>query len=164
MIQTSTSVVARDPRGSAVSPDQIQQSAGEQFRRDSADRRPLQRTLRWPQDICGSPGRTPLVFRITHGKYLSCDANEGSAWVCWEDLNFIPVIRDHEEGATRSTCRKLARVPTSAIRIHCIGPRSLRLAGDAVHTCRASKLKCAFSVEGHKTQTGERTGRNESGV
>ena len=50
-----------------------------------------------------------LIFRVTYGKDLPRDASEGGSRVCGEDVNLIPVIRDHEESGTGSPCRTQAR-------------------------------------------------------
>jgi len=62
----------------------------------------------------GRQGRKPLLsltlrelistpFRVSHWKLPPCDGGGDGAWVCFDDLKFIPAIIDHEEGVTRYT-------------------------------------------------------------
>jgi hypothetical protein len=56
-----------------------------------------------------------------------------------------------------------------AIRVHCIGSRCRRVGSSAVHHCGANRCESAISIEGYKTDAGERAGYyrwgdNEPGV
>lgn len=102
----------------AASADQFQQGAGEQLRQPSAGPPPATIHVPPASGYPGSPGWRPLVFPFTSGEYPSRDAGDGGTRVCWEDVNLIPVVRDHEESSTRSTCRTQGCVSTCAIGVH----------------------------------------------
>src|SRR5215469_10797496 len=66
-------------------------------------------------------GRKPSLSPVTHWKLPPQDAGDDGTRVGFENLNFIPVIIDHEVDVRRYTHRRnLGRVSTGAITIHCI--------------------------------------------
>jgi hypothetical protein len=50
-------------------------------------------------------GLQPSLLQVTRGKLLACDAGDHRAWVCWDDLKFIPALIDDEKGVSGEASR-----------------------------------------------------------
>ena len=115
--------MSRHPLERGPSANDVYGCAGEQIPNIiQADRRP--RYSMFPDHwTVRCQGLQPSLLRVTRRKLLACDAGDHRAWVCWDDLKFIPAFIDDEKGLSGEASRRnLNLVGSCAIGVHRIGP------------------------------------------